>query len=175
MVPIWSTPMVRPAASHHVWNSLRPSPSSSVSVWRLLPPATPGPIFAISISESQRRSELMRRFSPGAAIKFPLIPNSCRATVPVAARQKSSSVYGAKHVADVVDQLVDLALGDDQRRRQRDNVAGGADQCPLLEGFHEGREGALAWAAGDRLELDSADEADVSDIDDMRLALQRVQ
>ena len=34
-------------------------------------------------------------------------------------------------------------LLDDQRRRQRDDVAGGADQEALLEGLEEGREGAL--------------------------------
>jgi hypothetical protein len=60
--------MVQPAASHQLWNSARPSASSSVSVWRLLPPATPGPILAISIRLSQRRSPLIFRFSPGAAM-----------------------------------------------------------------------------------------------------------
>ena len=75
----------------------------------------------------------------------------------------------------MVDQLVDLALGDDQRRRQRDDVAGGADQRAALERLHEGREGALGRLAGDRLQLDRADQADVADVDDVRLALQRMQ
>jgi hypothetical protein len=34
----------------------------------LLPPATPGPIFAISMIESQRRAPSIFRFAPGAAI-----------------------------------------------------------------------------------------------------------
>ena len=45
-----------------------------------------------------------------------------------------------------IDELVDLALLDDQRRRQRDDVAGGADQEPALERLEEGAE-ARAWSA----------------------------
>ena len=67
----------------------------------------------------------------------------------------------------MVDQFVDLALGDDQRRRQRDDVAGGADQRAALERLDEGREGTLGRAAGDRRQLDRADQADVPDVDDM--------
>src|SRR5689334_286785 len=79
MVPIWSTPIESPAASHQDLKSARPSLSESVSVWRLLPPAIPGPIFAISIRESHKRSELIRRFSPGAAIcGSHFHPGSCR-------------------------------------------------------------------------------------------------
>ena len=60
---------VSPAASHQRLNSARPSPSASVRVWRLLPPATPGPIFAISMIVSQSRAPSILRFSPGAAIR----------------------------------------------------------------------------------------------------------
>ena len=70
IVPIGSTPSVSPAASHQRRNSARPSPSASVSVWRLLPPATPGPISAISMIESQSRAPSILRFSPGAAMAF---------------------------------------------------------------------------------------------------------
>ena len=52
-----------PAASHQRRNRARPSPSASVRVWRLLPPATPGPIFAISIRLSHSRPPLVRRFA----------------------------------------------------------------------------------------------------------------
>src|SRR6056297_3234322 len=68
MLPISSSPMVQPASSHHFRNSARPSASASVTVWRLLPPATPGPIFAISIRLSHSRSPSMRMFFPGALI-----------------------------------------------------------------------------------------------------------
>ena len=68
MVPMESTATVMPAASHHFLKRSRPSLSESVSVWRLLPPRTPGPIFAISMSESHRRSPLMRRLSEGIAM-----------------------------------------------------------------------------------------------------------
>jgi len=37
----------------------------TVRVWRRLPPATPGLIRAISFKPSERRSPLIRRFSPG--------------------------------------------------------------------------------------------------------------
>src|SRR3569832_721991 len=43
------------------------------------------------------------------------------------------SVDRPQDIANMVDQLVDLALGDDQRRRQRDDVAGSADQGAALE------------------------------------------
>ena len=74
-----------------------------------------------------------------------------------------------------LDDPVDVLLLDDQRRRHRDDVAGGADQEPSLEGLDEGRERPLGRRARDRLELDRADEPDVADVDDARQALQRVE
>ena len=55
----------------------------------------------------------------------------------------------------------------------RDGVAGGADQDALLEGLEEGREGALGRLAGDRLEFDGADQAEIAHVDDVRQPLQR--
>ena len=55
----------------------------------------------------------------------------------------SSSSHRADRVADVVDQLVDLALGDDQRRRERYDIAGDAQQRSMLERPHERVEGAF--------------------------------
>jgi hypothetical protein len=77
--------------------------------------------------------------------------------------------------AQFVEQFVDLVLRDDQRRRQRDDVAGGADQQAVVIGLQEGREGALGRLAGNRLQLDGADQAEIADVDDMRAVLQRMQ
>ena len=63
------------------------------------------------------------------------------------------------------EQLVDLRLRDDQRRRERDDVAGGADQDPLLVGVEEAGEGPLGRLAGDRFQLDRADQAGVAEAD----------
>src|SRR5438552_10662394 len=136
----------------------------------------PGPIFAISMMESHKRSELIRRFSPGAAIQSPLI-SFLRSGGGSRRRPtgRSSLVYRAQNVPDMIDQFVDLALGDDQRRRQRDDVARGADKRPALECLYERREGPLGRASGDRRQLDRADQADIANVDDMRLALQRMQ
>ena len=73
-----------------------------------------------------------------------------------------------------IDELVDLLLLDDQRRRQRNGVAGGPNQEPALERLDEARMGALAGLARDRIELDGADQPDIADVDDMRQALQRM-
>src|SRR5690606_35244534 len=133
MVPILTTPIVSPASSHHLANSLRPSASASVRVWRLLPPAIPGPIVAISMIESHRRSELILRFSPGAVMRRPSVvvagsaaPGhpACRRT----AGRSAGSVERFQHLAQRADQLIDLALRNDERRRHGNNVAGGADE-----------------------------------------------
>ena len=50
----------------------RPSPSSSVTVWRLLPPATPGPILAISMRLSQRRSPSTVMLAVGSVMSPPV-------------------------------------------------------------------------------------------------------
>src|SRR5450432_2608074 len=43
-------------------------------------------------------------------------------------RRRGLSVLGLEHVGDRADRLVDVRFLDDQRRRQGDDVAGGADQ-----------------------------------------------
>ena len=52
-------------------------------------------------------------------------------------------------LSQLAEQLVDVMFLDDQRRRQRDDVAGGADQKALLVGLQEGGKGALGRFAGD--------------------------
>src|SRR3546814_9431064 len=60
MLPILSTAMAQPASLHQRTKRSRPSRSKSLSARRQLPPATPGPIFAISIRLSHRRSPFTR-------------------------------------------------------------------------------------------------------------------
>src|SRR3546814_15994807 len=73
------------------------------------------------------------------------------------------------------EQLVDLRLFDDQRRRQRDDVAGRADQQAIVETgveqLHRAR-GRRAWA---RFESEPRDETDGTNVDDMARALQAVR
>src|SRR3954468_20023536 len=47
-----------------------------------------------------------------------------------------------QHVSQDAEDLVDVALLQDQRRRERDDVARGADQQALVVGAQEGVEGA---------------------------------
>src|SRR3954467_2477525 len=75
-----------------------------------------------------------------------------------------------EHVGERAEQRVDLFLLDDERRRQRDDVAGRADQHALVVAGEEGVEGALRRLARDRLELDAADDAEIAHVDDMRQA-----
>src|SRR5687768_14004313 len=67
--------------------------------------------------------------------------------------------------AQRVDDLVDVLALDDQRRRQRDDVAGGTYQHALVEAVEEDVERALARLTGDRLQLDAAHQAEVADVD----------
>ena len=68
-----------------------------------------------------------------------------------------------------------MLLFDDQRRRQRDGVAGCADQQPLLPAVEEDRERALAGLTRNRRQLDTADQADVANVDHIRQLAHRVQ
>ena len=65
-----------------------------------------------------------------------------------------------------------MRLLDDQRRRQRDDVAGGADQHAALEAF-DGRRRTRACRAAPAIGSSSiaADQAEVADVDDVRRAL----
>ena len=143
IVPIWSTPISSPAASHQRLNRCRPSPSSSVSVWRLLPPATPGPIFAISISESHKRSGLIRRFSPGAAMP-------CRASSSVAtcARSSRSSCSTSRtwSISSSIWPLVMISGGDSAMMSPVVRIS-----APRSNALTKAEKAALGRAAGDRL------------------------
>ena len=83
-------------------------------------------------------------------------------------------VASPQHVGDRPHQLVDLLLADDERRRERDDVAGRADQHVLLEALQEHLERARAGLACDRLELDARDHAEVAHVRDVRQLAQRV-
>ena len=133
----------------------------------------PGPIFAISISESQSRSPSIRRFSPGAAMLLPM----STASVPVAsctralAQSSFCSTVLSPPISSSICALVMISGGD-----MRDDVAGGADQDARAR-----RRSRKAWKArlvgspGDRLQLDRADQAHVADVDDVRRVPQRMQ
>src|SRR3990170_3833366 len=84
------------------------------------------------------------------------------------------SIRSLEHAREDIDQLVDLLLFDDERRRERDDVTGGADEEAALERLDEARVGALRWLAGDGIELDGADQPDIANVDDVRKALERV-
>src|SRR4030042_1426732 len=84
------------------------------------------------------------------------------------------SIRSLKHARQDIDELVDLLLFDDERRRERDDVTGGADQEAALERLDEERVGALCRLAGVGIELDSADQPDIANVDDVRKALERV-
>src|SRR5262249_50918832 len=79
-----------------------------------------------------------------------------------------------QHLAQLIEHLVDVGLLDDERRREGDDVAGDADEQAVLIGLQEGVEGAPADLAGERLELDPADETEVAQVDDALHALQGV-
>ena len=61
-----------------------------------------------------------------------------------------------QHLAQGLADAVDLGFLDDQRRRERDDVARGADQHAAVVGVEEGLEGAARGLARDGLKLDRA-------------------
>ena len=84
------------------------------------------------------------------------------------------SIRSLEDAREDIDELVDLLLFDDERRRERDDVTGGADEEAALERLDEVHVGALRRLAGDGIELDGADQPDIADVDDVRKALERV-
>ena len=126
-----------------------------------------------------RRSVFSTGRSDAGNSAEPTTTSSLRCSPPSGRASKDArspaSLQPLQHLRQRPEELVDLGLGDDQRRRQRDDVAGGADQQPLLVGLEEGGEGALGRRAGDRLELDRADQAAVPEVDDVRQALEAVE
>src|SRR5690349_566755 len=87
---------------------------------------------------------------------------------PRSARSVQGLANGLKHP-------VDLRLFHDQRRRERNDVAGHPDQHARLERLEKDLVGALAGRPGTRLELDAGDEAAVADVDHVLAALQGVR
>src|SRR5678815_3362 len=86
----------------------------------------------------------------------------------------TGSVHLPDHLADLLEDLADLVLGDDQRRRERDGVAGNAEhQAVLVEGAFHRVIGALAIGVGARREIDRRHEAERTDIEHAGRALER--
>src|SRR6185503_20384818 len=86
-------------------------------------------------------------------------PNRPRAWPPDASRGALDCA------AQRVDDLVDVLTLDDQRRRQRDDVAGGAQKHAFVEAVEEDVERALGRLTGDRLQLDAAHQTEVANVD----------
>src|SRR3954453_1842749 len=60
-------------------------------------------------------------------------------------RYRAALIHLPHHLADLVEDLADLVLRDDQRRRERDGVAGDAEEeAVLLEALLHRVVGALA-------------------------------
>ena len=74
-----------------------------------------------------------------------------------------------------VEQMVDLGLRDDERRRKRHDVARRAHQHALLERGNEAVIRPLCRRIRYRRELDGSDKADVADIDRVGHLAQRVE
>ena len=107
--------------------------------------------------------------SLGTPISMDLPPLQCATNPPPASNGGPDSVRSPLSAGKASRRLasaprrwlpkicVDLALLHDQRRRQRDDVAGRADQDALLVAAQEGLEGAPGRLARPRLQLDAGD------------------
>src|SRR5438034_131899 len=73
-----------------------------------------------------------------------------------------------------VEDALDLRFLDDQRRREGEGIAGIADEDARLEALHQPVVAAAAGGSRLRRQLDRAHQAEVADVDDVALALQRV-
>src|SRR6516164_732205 len=93
---------------------------------------------------------------------------------PYRTKPRSRSGDLREHLPQRVEDPGDLAFCDDQRRRERDDVARHADEEPRLIGRDQRLIGAAAGRAGTRLELDAGDEAEIADVDHMRGVAQPV-
>src|SRR5690606_14097320 len=76
----------------------------------------------------------------------------------------AGSVEFFQHACEQAEHLVDMLLLDDERRRERDDIAGRADEQPLLEAFEESLERARRRLAGPGFQLDRPDKAKVAKI-----------
>ena len=76
--------------------------------------------------------------------------------------------YRVQHRADLVGDLCDIALGGDQRRRHDHGIARHpAIKVVVMIHPLDGIVASRGGFAGDRLEVDAAQEADRSDVDDI--------
>ena len=127
---------------------------------------------------SSRRSDLL----PAAAAGVPQKLANLAPAADAACRRRSTPLHEsgpdlravAQRLRQHAEQLFDVFGFDDERGRQRDDVAGGADQQPALETLEVHAESARAGRAGDRLQLDAGHQPVVADVDDMRQSAQLV-
>jgi hypothetical protein len=75
--------------------------------------------------------------------------------------------YGLDRRADRANELVDLPLVDDQRRRERNDVAGDAGEDTAVEAVDEDLEASGTGRTRPGLELDPADESQVTNVNDV--------
>jgi hypothetical protein len=75
--------------------------------------------------------------------------------------------HGLDRVRERSDEFIDLRLLDDERRRQRDDVAGYADKNAAVEAVDEDFERARRRCTGSRFELDATNKTEVANVDDM--------
>src|SRR5262249_40735381 len=85
MLPIWSISTSHPASRAQRMNTSRPWRSTSVRATRHTPPRGVAPILAISISDCQSRSPLIRN----ASILPPLPPPTFSAKLAIAVRMRA--------------------------------------------------------------------------------------
>ena len=71
-----------------------------------------------------------------------------------------------------VENLVNMVLLNDQGWRKGDNIASRPDHQAFLVTFEKGVERPGRWLAGDRFKFNRPDKAQISQVNDMRLAIQ---
>ncbi|RYP50280.1 hypothetical protein DL770_011107 [Monosporascus sp. CRB-9-2] len=91
------------------------------------------------------------------------------------ARAAASMALAADNGTNGVEDSRDLRLFDDERRGERQDVAGVAHQHATLQAFQEDFVSARADGAGARFQFDAGHEAQVSDVLHMRRALDRMR
>src|SRR6476660_4256492 len=84
----------------------------------------------------------------------------------------SSSIRRLEDAREDLDELVNLVLLDNEWRRKRDDVTGGADEETALERLDEAGMGALARLDLDGIKLDGTDQPYIANVDNVRKALE---
>jgi len=82
---------------------------------------------------------------------------------------------GAQRLAHGFNDCSDLPLINNQRGRECERVAGRADNQSVVITIAKNLHGTGRWLAVDRLQLDGADQAEVTHVDDVRFVHQAVQ